>query len=81
MSIELNYGIMCFFKHSNYIMNQIAHSFYNNQGINIAIQNSISAYSGSKNYLNWIRFVLKIWTPTRTSFTSNKIKVNLLTWL
>ena len=31
MSIELNYGILCFFKRSNYVMNQIAHSFYNNQ--------------------------------------------------
>lgn len=32
MSIELNYGMLCFFKNSNFIMNQIAHSFYNNQG-------------------------------------------------
>lgn len=31
MSIELNYGMLCFFKNSNFIMNQIAHSFYNNQ--------------------------------------------------
>ena len=39
MSIELNYGILCFFKHSNYIMNQIAHSFYNNQCNLAFIQN------------------------------------------
>ena len=31
MSIELNYGMLCFFKNSNFIMNQIAHSFYNIQ--------------------------------------------------
>ena len=31
MSIELNYGMLCFFKNSNFIMNQIAHSFYNSQ--------------------------------------------------
>lgn len=30
--IDLYYGIHCFFRHSNFIMNQIAHSFYNNQG-------------------------------------------------
>jgi hypothetical protein len=40
MSIELNYGILCFFKHSNYIMNQIAHSFYNNQGTQFPTQSS-----------------------------------------
>lgn len=32
MCLEINYGLMCFFKNSNYLMNQIAHSFYNNQG-------------------------------------------------
>jgi hypothetical protein len=31
MSIELNYGMLCFFKSSNLIMYQIAHYFYNNQ--------------------------------------------------
>lgn len=49
MSIELNYGILCFFKHSNYIMNQIAHSFYNNQGTQLARQSSTSVLSGSRN--------------------------------
>lgn len=27
--IEINYGLLCFFKHSTYLINQIAHSFYN----------------------------------------------------
>ena len=49
MSIELNYGIMCFFKHSNYIMNQIAHSFYNNQGTLISMQSLTLVLSGSRN--------------------------------
>jgi anaphase-promoting complex subunit 8 len=31
ISIEINYGLFCYFKNSNFIMNQIAHSFYNNQ--------------------------------------------------
>jgi hypothetical protein len=34
ISIEINYGLFCYFKNSNFIMNQIAHSFYNNQGNN-----------------------------------------------
>ena len=32
LSLEINYGIMCFFQHSNYIINQIAHAFYQEQG-------------------------------------------------
>lgn len=49
MSIELNYGILCFFKNSNYVMNQIAHSFYNNQGTDCLVKSSISASNGSRN--------------------------------
>jgi len=28
--IEINYGLLCFFRNSNYLINQIAHCFYNN---------------------------------------------------
>lgn len=48
ISIEINYGLFCYFKNSNFIMNQIAHSFYNNQGNMHYTQSSISASSGSK---------------------------------
>jgi len=32
LCIEINSGLLTFFKNSNYIINQISTSFYNNQG-------------------------------------------------
>ena len=78
MSIELNYGILCFFKHSNYIMNQIAHSFYNNQCTLAKMKNLISACSGSKNYFKLILSGSKTWIPTPIYSISSRIKDNLL---
>ncbi|KRX02888.1 hypothetical protein PPERSA_04091 [Pseudocohnilembus persalinus] len=36
--IELNYNLLCFFKNSTYLMNQIAHSFYNSQDFEISLE-------------------------------------------
>ena len=47
-STEINYGLFCFFKNSTYLMNQIAHCFYNNQGTLPSTQSSTSALSGSR---------------------------------
>jgi len=30
--LEINYGILCFFKNSTYLINQICTAFYNSQG-------------------------------------------------
>jgi anaphase-promoting complex subunit 8 len=38
ISIELNYGLLCFFKSSNFVMNQVAHSFYNNQEFDTSME-------------------------------------------
>ena len=76
MSIELNYGILCFFKHSNYIMNQIAHSFYNNQGTFNLIKSLISVLNGSRNCCKSILLDSKIWILIRIYFISKKIKDN-----
>ncbi|KAL4478389.1 hypothetical protein ABPG74_006624 [Tetrahymena malaccensis] len=36
--IEINYGLLCFFKNSNYLINQIAHYFYNSQDFDISLE-------------------------------------------
>jgi anaphase-promoting complex subunit 8 len=35
--IEINYGLMCFFKNSTYLINQVAHSFYNSQEFDMSL--------------------------------------------
>ena len=37
MSITINYGLMIFFKNSNYLINQVAHCFYNSQEFDISL--------------------------------------------
>jgi hypothetical protein len=61
-------------------MNQIAHSFYNNQGTLQNIQSLIVVRIGIKSYCQSIPIATKIWTPTQTSSISEKTRENLQTW-
>jgi hypothetical protein len=72
--IDLYYGIHCFFRHSNFIMNQIAHSFYNNQGTKHNTQSSIAVQIGTRNCCPSTPTAMKIWILTPTSSTFAKTK-------
>ena len=78
ISIEINYGLFCYFKNSNFIMNQIAHSFYNNQGTMRLTQSSILVSSGFRGSSRWIPTASRIWTPTPTYSTSRRTRGSLL---
>jgi hypothetical protein len=38
LASDLNYGLLCFFKKSSYLMNQVAHVFYNSQEFTISLE-------------------------------------------